>query len=616
MFTASKKYAQPNPCEFLCKFRNTKLSSMRILILLFLLLGTAYSKAQEDVLPRGLTNDETKILESYYENYQPSARGITSAPTGDLRTAAEWEEIQALVITWTGQFPEIHSQIVGAADGQCEVIIVCSDSTDVKSDLSGNGVSDAHCIFIEAPFNSIWIRDYAANTVYKDGVDDLLLVDWIYNRPRPDDDVIPALHATELGIDLYETSVAPTDLVNTGGNFMSDGFGTAFASELILEENMAGNPYGVTTKSETDIDLIMQNWQGLDRYIKMPVLPYDGIHHIDMHMKLLDEETLLISEYPTGVADGPQIEANLQYVISNFNSTFGTPFEVIRITVPPSTGGAYPDNGGYYRTYTNGTFVNKNYIFPTYREEYDTVAYRVLGEALPGYNLIGIDVDDFGSNLIQYSGAIHCITHSVGVEDPLLISHQPLDDTYDTVNDYPVTAFMKHRSGMSGGTLYWTTDTTAGWQTVSLSNTSNDDWAAAIPAQPAGTRVYYYVEGNAVSGKSQVRPITAPAGFWHFDVLMTVGIEDTDLASVEMGDPFPNPANAITAIPVDFKTSQEVGVELQDLSGRTVKQIHNGSVSAGKQHFFFDAIEFDSGMYQVVITGESKRYTKRVVIAH
>ena len=35
----------------------------------------------------------------------------------------------------------------------------------------------------------------------------------------------------------------------------------------------------------------------------MPTLPYDGIHHIDMHMKLLDEETLLVSEYPDGVAD-------------------------------------------------------------------------------------------------------------------------------------------------------------------------------------------------------------------------------------------------------------------------------------------------------------------------
>ena len=133
---------------------------------------------------------------------------------------------------------------------------------------------------------------------------------------------------------------------------MSDGHGTAFASELILEENEAGNPYFVTVKDEVEIDDMMSDYMGISRYIKMPVLPYDEIHHIDMHMKLLDEETLLVSEYPTGAADGPQIEANLQYVLSNFNSMFGTPYKVIRITVPPSTGGAAQRAHAHHTTRT------------------------------------------------------------------------------------------------------------------------------------------------------------------------------------------------------------------------------------------------------------------------
>ena len=45
-----------------------------------------------------------------------------------------------------------------------------------------------------------------------------------------------------------------------------------------------------------------------------------------MHMKLLNEETLLVGEYPTGIADGPQIEANIQYVLANFQNTFGKQF--------------------------------------------------------------------------------------------------------------------------------------------------------------------------------------------------------------------------------------------------------------------------------------------------
>ena len=70
---------------------------------------------------------------------------------------------------------------------------------------------------------------------------------------------------------------------------MTDGLGNAFASSLILNENEAGNPYGVSAKTESQIDEIMNAYMGIDQYIKMDILPYDVIHHIDMHMKLLDE---------------------------------------------------------------------------------------------------------------------------------------------------------------------------------------------------------------------------------------------------------------------------------------------------------------------------------------
>ena len=70
----------------------------------------------------------------------------------------------------------------------------------------------------------------------------------------------------------------------------------------------------------------MNEFMGITNYIKMEELPFDAIHHIDMHMKLLNEETLLVAEYPEGVSDGPQIEENLQYILDNFTTKYGTPF--------------------------------------------------------------------------------------------------------------------------------------------------------------------------------------------------------------------------------------------------------------------------------------------------
>ena len=136
-----------------------------------------------------------------------------------------------------------------------------------------------------------------------------------------------------MNINLYQTSQNPNTLVHTGGNFMSDGFGTAFSSNLVIDENEI---------PENEIDEIMQSFMGINNYIKMETLPFDGIHHIDMHMKLLDEETLLVAEYPEGLSDGPQIEENLQFILDNFTTKWGTPFNVIRIPSPPSTSGYFP----------------------------------------------------------------------------------------------------------------------------------------------------------------------------------------------------------------------------------------------------------------------------------
>ena len=50
------------------------------------------------------------------------------------------------------------------------------------------------------------MRDYGQNTVYMNDVDSIYLVDWIYNRPRPDDDAFPEALSNFMDVDLYQTS--------------------------------------------------------------------------------------------------------------------------------------------------------------------------------------------------------------------------------------------------------------------------------------------------------------------------------------------------------------------------------------------------------------------------
>lgn len=522
---------------------------------------------------------------------------------------AEWEEIQALTISWKS-FPAILKQIAAAARQEVPVIILTSDAAATSNYLlaandGGPSFDNLDNIqIIEENTNTIWIRDYGANSVYANEVGTLFLVDWIYNRPRPLDDASPQAIAENLGLELFGTITAPYNVMNTGGNFMSDGFGTAFASELVEQENDGNGDYPLTypVQTEEEIDAIHEEFMGIERYIKMPTLPYDGIHHIDMHMKLLDEETLLVGEYPEGVADGPQINANIDYVLSQFNSKWGTPYNVIRIPMPPSIGGNHPDNNGSYRTYTNGVFVNNTIIIPTYREEYDTTAVRIWSNACPGYEIVGIDCDNTGANIISQSGAIHCITHSVGAQNPLLISHQPLHDTYDQLNAYMVEAYINHRDGINSATIFWKTSEENEFHEVSMVSPLNNEWmwAGYIPAHSAGTVINYYVQGIAVSGKQQTRPMPAPAGYWSFKVLEDeVGIEE--LTAPLLSRIYPNPANAITCIELNFRTPAMGKLYLTDIAGRVVMEIHNGNFERGVSKHFIDASALQAGMYRLVM---------------
>lgn len=583
------------------------------LIFTFILISPYFLIAQETVLPIGMTDAEKEIMSTYqFATEQP--RGITTPPQGNLRNMAEWEETDYLLVTWVPQYRNTLTGIIDAAVKECKVVIISNNPASVESHLTGANVSLDSVEIIERGYNTIWIRDYAANTVYKDWNDSLILVDWIYNRPRPLDNSVSSAHAEHLDIPLYQMTTSPTDVVATGGNFMSDGFGTAFSSNLILDENQAGNNFNVTAKTEAELDDIMQQFLGIDTYIKMVNLPYDDIHHIDMHMKLLDEETLLVSEYPEGVADGPQIEANLTYVLDNFNSVYGTPFRVIRIPSPPSTSGLYPDQNGYYRTYANQVFVNNTVIVPYYREEYDTIAERILRQAMPGYKIVGVNVDGAnGEQLIAMGGAIHCITHTIGTKAPMVISHQRLIDTYDTLNAYEVNAYMSHRSEIKTATLYYRTEEDGEYTAINMSPIDDENWSALIPAQPSGTKIQYYVEGEANSGKIQQRPMPAPEGYWEFNIL---GGETANIAtySIDKKAIYPNPASALTVVPVDGVIGEKGTISLIDAAGRTIKVIHDGTFPLGEKNYFFDAANYAKGAYSVKIISNKRVENHNLVI--
>lgn len=596
-----------------------------LIVLGFLFLFSGKLTAQD--LPHWMTEEERALIPSYMQNRE-GIRDITP-PDFTPRAPAEWEEIQGLTITWTS-YTSILKPIVDAAQEECIVYIVCTDSNSVKNSLTSSGIPLTNVKFLVKSFNSIWCRDYGPWNIYKNDVEQLSLTDWIYNRPRPKDDVIPGALATLVGLPMYEMTTAPHDLVATGGNFMVDGHHTAFSSELILDENGPGNDYDVTVKSKSDIDTILKKYLGINRYITMETLPYDEIHHIDMHMKLLDEETILVGEYPAGVADGPQIEANLQYVQDNFLNCYGRPYKIVRIPMPPSTSGQYPP-GGYYRTYTNSVFVNKTIILPTYRQEYDTTAIRIYKENLPGYKIVPIDCDDGGSPIISALGAIHCITKEIAADDPVWISHAKLQNRPASGLPILVEAKIKTPSGVNEASLFWSVDTAAGYNEVAMTLAANDTFYAYIPAQNAATTVYYYLHAASNSGRSISKPMTAPQGYWSFEVqkkriygnpvyfpLPEFLEQDRSVTEAEdalqLYEPYPNPASGHVTFGLTLPVDLHCTIQVRDLTGRIMAVVNDSELSAGNHKFTYDSGTVPSGVYYVEVRTGNQVLTRKFIL--
>jgi hypothetical protein len=145
----------------------------------------------------------------------------------------------------------------------------------------------------------------------------------------------------------------------------------------------------------------------------------------------------------------------------------------------------------------------------------------------------------------------------------------------------------------------------------------NDNWTAAIPAQEAGTKIYYYIQGISETGKIQVRPLTAPEGRWNFTVLDTgtvTSVQEDILDKLFSVSAFPNPTAGLTCIPVFTPDGLSINLEVLDVTGRLVKQIYQGEISSGEARFYLQPGDLQSGIYLIrVQTRFGDRIQKLIV---
>jgi hypothetical protein len=127
-----------------------------------------------------------------------------------------------------------------------------------------------------------------------------------------------------------------------------------------------------------------------------------------------------------------------------------------------------------------------------------------------------------------------------------------------------------------------------------MNNVSGTTWEGSLPAQPAGSTVYYYIEASSVSGKTQVRPMPAPAGYWKFRVLLNTGIPTTGTPALK--SIYPNPSKGITCIPVVTPENCFIRLSVKNILGEVVSTIFEG-INHGEKNYFINTSDFPTGIY-------------------
>jgi hypothetical protein len=280
--------------------------------------------------------------------------------------------------------------------------------------------------------------------------------------------------------------------------------------------------------------------------------------------------------------------------------------------MPPDQYGRYPDNGGDYRTYTNSMIVNKTVIIPTYELRYDTTAFRIYREAMPGYNIVGIN----SNSIIPLLGTIHCIVKEVGANNPIYISHATLDSVADSSQTYPVIAAIRTNSGVQAANLYWTTDTTLGFQSITMDTVGQDSFMASIPQQLPGTTIFYYLEAQAISGNIRTLPMTAPRGFFQFSVSGPTAITGSDKNvpdQISLLPGYPNPFNSSTTIKFYLPVKRDITLEIYNSVGQRIHVLSDESLNSGWHTFHWDAGKVSSGIYFYRLHAEGFSKTRKLL---
>ena len=417
----------------------------------------------------------------------------TDPPEGPVRNVAEFDQMQSVLVHYPLDIPV---SLVKEMAEDCHVLTIVANSSQQQTALNeyqSNGVNTDNCDFLIAPSDSEWTRDYGPWFVF-DGNRQPGIVNFPYNRPRPNDNDIPIRVAEYMGIDLYGMN-----LETTGGNYMCDGMGKAASTDLVWDENSG--------YSHAEIAGLVEDYLGIENYMVTADPLDEYIKHIDCWGKFLSPGKIIIGQVSESDYRYEDYEAIADY-FANQISSYGVPYEVYRVFTPGQS---------QVTPYTNSLILNKKVFVPTTGNQWDDEALAAYEEAMPGYEIIGVP---YGGWL--NTDALHCRTKGIADVGMLYFKHVPLLGEVPYEENIEISTDLIAYSGENiyadSVFLIYSVDN-SDFDTVLMEYQNGDTWTGTLAGLSVGDQVDYYLYAADESGRHANSPFIGLPDPFEFDVM-------------------------------------------------------------------------------------------------
>lgn len=539
-----------------------------------------------------------KSKDAHFKDITP-----TEAPEGPVRSIAEWERNQGVIVAYPyysnyyGTGFGIPVELIAAMAEDVHVYIIYSNASNlstIDNELTAGDVNTDNVSYHLIPSDTYWTRDFSPWFIAHGDTPEVGIVNFDYNRNRPDDNNVPV----EFG-SLLELEVFGMEVEHTGGNYMSDGMFKAASTTLVYEENAESNSYDI---NETEVDNRMADYLGITDYIVANDPMDDYILHIDCWAKFLDVDKVLVGEVPETDYRYEDYEAAADY-FANQTSSYGNNYEVYRVYSPdgqPYTNSLIMNNKVYVPVPANGEPANWN-----------DEAIAVYEAAMPGYEIIA--VPNTSAPSWQSTDALHCRTHEVPDVGMLHIFHSALYGEQDEMENYEITAEI---SSYAGNPLYadslrvYYSVNNGPWDFALMTHESGNTFTANIPGQYPGDEISYYIHAADESERSENHPYMGAADPHEFVVFDPTDISTENKAVVSL---FPNPTKGNLSIALHYLNEKTASIEIFDVNGRVLRSLSIEN-TGDYQLLRLDVSDLAKGTYLVRFIGEKQVKTSKFIL--